>query len=220
MKKISIVFITLIAVILLPLQAFACACCAEPGTYFIRTSKPEDFVLEILSGIKFDDAAYLYMTEAGFDGIKGLDGIAKDYDSNDWTASPEFFSLTNGFASKTWKFNFKTKTGKIGTLVLPMPLQMLQFKADIHDGKTGGGGGPLLYKEWRFKGNVQTGNGFFASGIVKPTTYFLVLQGRGNGCDNVEDFTHWRLEINGKRADYAYFGELSSGSSYDEDDNQ
>lgn len=220
MKKISFVFITLFALLLMPLQTLACACCAEAGTYFIRTAKPGDYDLEVLSGIKFDDAAYLYMTEAGFDGIKGLDSIVKDYDSNDWTASPEFFSLTNVFAAKVWKFNFKTKTGKTGTLVLPMPLQMLEFKADIHDGKTSGGGGPLLYKEWRFKGNVQTGNGFFAAGIVKPTTYFLVLQGRGNGCDNVEDFTHWRLEINGKRADYAYFGELSSGTSYDEDDEQ
>jgi hypothetical protein len=60
---------------------------------------------------------------------------------------------------------------------------------------------------------VQTGNGFFQSSIIKPTTYFLVLQGRGNNCDNAEDFTHWRLEITGRKADYAFFGELSSGNS-------
>ncbi|MGI8641023.1 MAG: hypothetical protein ACR2MG_13900 [Pyrinomonadaceae bacterium] len=71
---------------------------------------------------------------------------------------------------------------------------------------------PLLYKEWRFKGNVQIGNGFFQTSIVQPTTYFLVLQGRGNGCDNPEDFTHWRLEIAGKKASYAFFGELKSSS--------
>ena len=87
---------------------------------------------------------------------------------------------------------------------------MLTYKVDIHDDKTSAGGGPLLYKEWRFKGNVQTGKGFFQTGIVKPTTYFLVMQGRGNGCDNAEDFTHWRLEINGKKANYKLNGKLNS----------
>ncbi|PWT83255.1 MAG: hypothetical protein C5B44_00905, partial [Acidobacteria bacterium] len=77
----------------------------------------------------------------------------------------------------------------------------------IHDGKVNGGGGPLLYKEWRFEGLVN-GTGFFQPGIIAPTKYFLVLQGRGNGCDNAEDFTHWRLEITGKKAGYALYGEL------------
>lgn len=213
MKKSSSFLIALFAFVLfLPSNILACACCAEPGTYMIRTDKPGEYEIGLLGEMKFDDAANLFMTEAGFDGIKGLNNIATDYDSNDWTASPEFFGLTAAFAAKTWKFNFKTKTGKPGTLVLPMPLQMLTFKADIHDNATSGGGGPLLYKEWRFKGNLQSGSGFFAPSIVKPTTYFLVLQGRGNGCDNAEDFSHWRLEITGRKADYAFFGKLTSGN--------
>lgn len=199
----------------------ACACCAEPGTYSLRTGKPDGYYLEILQEIKFDADAYLYMTEAGFDGIKGLDSIAKSYESNDWTASPEFFSVSNTFSAKTWKFNFKTKDGKPGTLTLPMPAQMLTYKVDIHDGTTSGG--PLLYKEFRFKGNVQSGTGFFRAGIVKPTTYFLVLKGRGNGCDNTQDFTHWYLEIEGKKADYSFFGKLSSADPenvFDEDEEE
>ena len=198
-------------VLLVPFDVFACACCAEPGEYRISMSKPSDYDLEQIGKMKFDDAAYLFMTEAGFDGIKGLKSIEKDYDSNSWTANPEFFGLTNTFAAKTWKFNFKTATGKPGTLVLPMPTQMLAFQADIHD--TPEGQMISLYKEWRFKGNVQSGNGFFAAGITRPTTYFLVLQGRGNNCANAEDFTHWRLEITGKNADYAFFGKLSSGAA-------
>ena len=200
-------------VLIFPVSSFACACCAEPGAYSISTLKPNEYNVELLSNMKFDKAAFLFMTEAGFDGIKGLDSIAKSYESHFWTASPEFFSLMNTFSAKTWKFNFATKDGKSGALTLPLPVQMLNFKADIHDDKQGGGGGPLLYKEWRFKGVVQTGNGFFQSRIIKPTTYFLVLQGRGNNCDNAEDFTHWRLEITGRKADYAFFGELSSGNS-------
>jgi hypothetical protein len=62
-------------------------------------------------------------------------------------------------------------------------------------------------------GNVQSGTGLFKAGIVNPPTYFLVFQGRGNGCDNAGDFSNWRLEINGRRAQYAFFGKLTSGTS-------
>lgn len=209
-------FFLLLIALVFPISSFACACCAESGTYIISTQKPDDYTIELLGKMKFDQSADLFMTEAGFDGIKGLSDIAKSYDSNNWSASPEFFSLTNTFAAKTWKFNFKTKDGVNGVLTLPLPTQMLLFKADIHDKRTSGGGGPLLYKEWRFKGNVQTGNGFFKTSIINPTTYFLVLQGRGNGCDNAEDFTNWRLEVSGKKADYAFYGKLSSGNPTEE----
>ncbi len=88
---------------------------------------------------------------------------------------------------------------------------MVQFKVDIHDSDDGGLG-VSLYKELRFKGNVLSGGGFLRASIVRPTTYFLVLQGRGNGCDNAEDFTHWHLEINGKKARYEFNGKFSSGT--------
>lgn len=191
-----------------PSNALACACCAEPGTYSIWTGKAGEYQLGLLGEMEFDKAAALYMTAAGFDNIKGLSELEKDFESESWTASPGEFDLTNTFAAKTWKFSFKTPTGKVGTLTLPMPVQMLQFKVDIHD-EEDRPNGPLLYKEWRFKGIVSSGTGIFKSSIIRPTTYFLVLQGRGNGCDNAEDFTHWHLEINGKRADYEFFGKLS-----------
>jgi len=214
MKIYAFPIVVLMAVTLLfPASSFACACCAEPGAYSISTTKPNQYENELLQKMEFDKAAFLFMNEAGFDGVKGLDDIAKSYESKSWTASSDYFGLMNTFSAKVWRFNFKTKDGKSGMLTLPMPVQMLNFKVDIHDGKQIGGGGPLLYKEWRFKGIVQAGNGFFLSSIVKPTTYFLVLQGRGNNCDNAEDFTHWRLEISGRKADYSFFGELSSGNS-------
>jgi hypothetical protein len=216
LKKLSLTFLALACLVCFSNDAFAafCACCAESGHYSIRTGKPDKYNVDLLSEIKFDKDAYLYMNEGGFDVMKGLDPIAKIYESDSWTASPEDFSLINNFAAKTWKFNF-TKSTLAGALTLPMPLQMVQYSVDIHDGKTIGAGGPLLYKEWRFKGAVQTGSGFFQAGIVKPTTYFLVLQGRGNGCDNAQDFTAWRLEIDGKKAKYAFFGQLTSGKSYE-----
>lgn len=218
MKSLSFFLLVFVTFgLLFPSDAFACACCSEPGTYMIWNGKPGENELGILGDIKFDKNAFLYMTAAGFDGMKGLSEIAKDMESGTWTAAPADFELANAYAAKTWKFTFKTPSGKSGTLTLPMPAQMLQFKVDIHDGKSSGGGGPLLYKEWRFKGNVLSGTGIFKSSIVRPTTFFLVLQGRGNGCDNTEDFANWNLEIRGKKADYSFFGKLSSGTSMEEE---
>lgn len=190
------------------IEAFACACCAERGEYRISTSKPTDYEIDLLSQMKYAESAELYTDAAGFDTIKGLDSIKKGYENFDWSSSNDYFSLTNSFAAKTWKFTFKTKDGKNGVLTLPMPTQMVQFATDTHENE--GVGEPVLYKEWRFKGTVQSGNGLFSAGIIKPTTYFLVLQGRGNNCANAEDFKYWRLEITGRKADYAFFGKMNT----------
>lgn len=208
--RFSVLLFVLTAFALAPINLFACACCSENGFYSIWTGKPDKYNVEVLEQIKFAETAELYLDAAGFDDIKGLEELTKDSGQD-----ISQFSLTNLFAARTWKMSFKSANGKNGILNLPLPTQMVGFKVDIHDGKKSGGG-PLLYKEWRFKGNVRTGNGFFQSGIVNPTTYFLVFQGRGNACDNVEDFTNWRLEINGKKANYKFYGELKSGAASEE----
>ena len=198
-----------------PLSALSngssCACCAEPGTYMISTGKPETFEIDILKQIEFDGKADLYMTEAGFDSIKGLSSIEKEADDPSWFSEPGNFNLVNSFTGKMWTFTFKTPKGKTGALRLPMPSQMVTFKVDIHDGSDQGNG-PLLYKEFRFKGTVSDGTGFLGNSIVKPTSYFLVFQGRGNGCDDVSDFRNWNLEITGKKARYQFFGKLENGT--------
>jgi hypothetical protein len=193
-------------------NAASCACCAEPGTYGIWSGKPRDYQIEILKDIKFDDQAFLFMNAAGFDSIKGLSTIEKEFDDDSWIASPGGLDLVNTFTGRMWTFTIKSPKGRIGTLKLPMPSQMLEFKVDIHDGEESGGGGPLLYKEFRFKGTVSAGSGFLAGSIARPTSYFLVFQGRGNGCDNAGDFNNWNLEITGKNARYQFFGDLASGT--------
>jgi hypothetical protein len=84
----------------------------------------------------------------------------------------------------------------------------LHYAADTRDGRKSDGGGPLLYKEWRSEGQVS-GTGIFKASLVGPSKYFLVLQGRGNGCDDAADFTHWRLSISGPKARYAFYGEMA-----------
>lgn len=199
MKNYTVLFCVLVAaffvMLAIPSPALACACCAEPGTYSISTKKPGSYEIDELKKIGFLTSD-LYMTEAGEDGIKGINPIGISY-------KPSVL-----LQNKIWKFTLTDNDGKSGTLTLPIAASMVAFMADIHDGKQGGAGGPLLYKEWRFKAKVSSGTGIFQKGIAPATDYFLVFLGRGNMCTSADQFTHWRLEITGKKASYAFFGDL------------
>jgi hypothetical protein len=181
-----------------PSDALACACCVDPGFYSISTKKPENYELDELKKIQFK-TVNLFMSAAGEDDIKGINSVGESY------------SLNGALQNNLWKFNFKDDKGKAGTLSLTKPLSMVAFMADIHD-RAPNSGETSVYKEWRFKYRVQSGTGIFQTGFAPATEYFLVLQGRGNGCTQAEDFTHWRLEITGKKASYAFYGELKSAS--------
>jgi len=65
-----------------------CACCAEPGTYSIWTGKPGSYQIEVLKEMDFDKGAFLYMTEAGFESIKGLSEIETEFSDGSWVATP------------------------------------------------------------------------------------------------------------------------------------
>ena len=190
-------FLLFVFVILLflPSELFACACCAANGHYSIDTAKPGENELEILSKINFSDAE-LYTTAAGTDAIVGLKPIGENYQVNK--------ILSKSF----WTMSFKDNNNKRGTLNLFNPSEMTDFKVDIRDGKQDEAGSPLLYKEWRFKGGIGDKRGIFHNGIKGSAKYFLVLQGRGNVCTNAEDFTNWRMEVKGNKANYTFFGTL------------
>lgn len=195
LRNVILILATLLMVTLMfPAQVWACACCADDGEYGISFGRPNSYQLGLLKQIRFGEAATLFTNAAGFDAIRGLLNPKEDY------------ALHGSFAGSIFKLVFRDD--KIpGTLNLRLPARMLSYRVDIHD-KQAGGGGPLLYKEWRFEG-VANGAGLFQAGFAAPAKYFLVFQGRGNNCDNAADFTHWRLEITGRRASYAFFGELA-----------
>jgi len=193
----------------LAVNVFACACCAEPGTYSLRTVKPDSYYLDILSRLEFSQTARLYMTEAGFETIKGLDQVKKEDEAIDVSITDGFDIAAAFTGGRSWRFELKSPKGLKGSLTLPIPAQMVSFAVDIHDAEESGLG-PLLYKEFRFKGNVAAATGFTKAGVVRGTSYFLVFQGRGRGCNEVSDFSNWRLEIVGPRVQYAFFGKLSS----------
>lgn len=195
-----------------PEKKFYCACCAEKGDYSVYSTKFDKEKAALLKEMIFAPAVNLYITNAGFDGMKGLNSIKKSYESwemSDTAVSSDFFTASNSLTAKSWKFDFKTADAKTGTLNLLLPIKIENFKTDIHDSQAGE---VILYKEMRFKGTVQSGTGFFSGGLQKPATYFLVLQGRGNNCDNADDFKNWRLEITGSNASYTFWGTLNINS--------
>lgn len=177
----------------------ACACCSDPGEYTLRTDDVGEYQVAQIQDMVFARTAKLYLTDAGEEeNAKGMSDVSTSY------------QLSSVVEPKQWRLTFKAK-GKTGVLTLPFPPTMTAYAADIHDGKKSSGNGPLLYKEWRFEGSA-TGDGIFQEGFASPARYTLVLQGRGNRCDNGTDFKHWRLEVSGEKAGYAFFGELVAGS--------
>jgi hypothetical protein len=203
----------LVTVSFLSGNIFACACCAEPGTRFNFTGKTDQFTRDLVKEISLAEKADIYMTEAGFDMVDGLEPIRKEDEAT--TGMIDFFS-TASFSGKVWQITLKTPKGLSATYSLPVPLRYSEFKVDIHD-EEDRPNGPWLYKELRFEGLV-TATGFAKAGAIRNTKYSLVFQGRGNGCNNPDDYSHWRLDIDGPKADYAFFGKLASGRKDDKED--
>jgi hypothetical protein len=176
------------------IDSHACACCTDPGEYRLEANRAVgDHERAELEGMRFASAAQLYLTDAGEDIVKGLSSISQEN------------AVSAVVDSKQWRLTFRAEDGKTGVLTLPVPSKMTAFAADTHDGEEGAS--PRLYKEWRFEG-VAKGDGIFQAGFAAPARYTLVFQGRGNRCDSGDDFTHWRLEISGRKAKFAFFGSL------------
>jgi hypothetical protein len=187
-----------VTLLLLPSRVWACACCAHPGEYQIDFVKLDGYKLGVMKGIRFGTKADLWTGEA--DPEVAAKGLAHPSDT---------YSLSGSLVGNVWKLTFRNGD-ESGTLDLPLPAKMLRYAADIHDGRTKPGyPEPVLYKEWRFEGEVN-GTGVFKAGITARTKYVLVFQGRGNSCDGAEDFTHWQLKITGKKANYSFYGELGA----------
>jgi len=196
LPRTSILLAAIAALLLSPNAALACACCSNTGHYFSGAVDLDDYRLSELNRIRFARTAFLFLTEAGLE--EDALGIAQPKQS---------YSLQGAFVGNVWRLTFRSGANT-GILELPLPNKMWNHSADIHDGKLSPGGGPLLYKEWRLEGDLK-GNGFFKSGMTAPAKYVLVLQGRGNGCDNAGDFGNWRLQVHGEKADYAFYGKLT-----------
>ena len=203
MKTIFTVFSSVVILLSASAVSLACACCAEHGSRYAGSGPVDQSRIELLKEMNFDDAAVLFTDEGGFEGIRGLNAIKSEWDNG----SLEKISLIDAFTGNVWKLTLKTPGGKTAALTLPRPTRMTFLKVDQHEVEVGAGEA-VLYKEFSFSGRVGGATGFLTSS--RAAAYTLIFQGKGNMCDNAQDFNHWRLEVKGSGADYAFFGKMAS----------
>lgn len=195
-RKRSFVCAIVALLLLTPINALACACCSESGYYFSDSIIFSEHLRGEFERMRFAKIASLYLSPAGM----GEDSLGIEHPQ-------ESYQLNGSLQYNVLRLSFRSGANT-GALELRMPAKIWNHSADIHDRKLSAGGGPLLYKEWRFEGDV-IGSGIFKAGTSPAAKYKLILQGRGNGCDNAEDFSNWRVEVKGKDAGYAFFGKFA-----------
>jgi hypothetical protein len=191
----------------LPLIAYApsadaCACCSEHGDRVESISKLDGYQKGELEKVRFGKKARLYMNAAGAAGVQGIQGVGDSSDGYEITQARA--------AADKWTFTFKDAKGRTGTLAFTLPSHIESFFVDQQDGKPGGAGDPVLYKEWRINAPV-TGTGIFAGvGTAGAPIVRLVLQGRGNSCTSADQFTSFSMIVSGPSARFSFFGPLAT----------
>ncbi len=176
-----------------------CACCPDHGMWEQQTKALADFEIEGLATLKFEQKAYLHVTVASPDDIKGLTLSEDDKDE---------FALTTAQTARRWTLTVKTKNGESGKLILRLPNTATFFHADVTNGPKTWAAPGSVYKEIRLAGLVQ-GTGIFADSVTAQTKYRLVLQANGGRCFDPAEFHRWNLKVRGAKADFTLYGFFS-----------
>ena len=166
-----------------------CACCSEEGEWYERRERVESVQLVQLDRMRFSPTAHTYMSPA------------EDYE---FASS---YSLSQTRKGRRWQLKLRDDKGKAGTISFTIPARLTSFGADLHEQSERDGLGPLLYKEMRLTGAAEV-TGILRQGINGPVQFRLILQGRGRGCTEAEDFKNWTLQITGARVSHAFYGSL------------
>jgi hypothetical protein len=174
-------------------KAVVCACCADEGEWYERSEIITSAQLHELSRVRFSTTANTYQSPA---------------DDNELATS---YALTYTRNGRHWELRFRDEQGKTGTLSFRLPVTAIFYGADMQDSPPGGVG-PMLYKEWRLSGTARL-TGVLKKGLAGQARFRLILQGRGNRCEQAEDFKNWILQVTGPRHAYAFYGLLSNPES-------
>lgn len=176
--------------------ASACACCSEVGHRIIGEEKIEDYVAEIVGGVRFGNEAGVVGGERDASEIEGLKTV-----SHRWKAK---VVTTKG----RWTFEFIDSAGNRGDLLFDIPRVFYRFEVDPRDpaGATNPGG-PPIYKEWRMTSKA-VGSGMLAASVGGEQKATVILHGRGNLCTEIESFTAWTIELRGAKARNTIYGGL------------
>jgi hypothetical protein len=175
-------------------DARACACCASTAWRKVEVEKLDAQKLGEISKVRFAKAATLMLGEADDNGIAGVDDAEED------------FTLALTRTKDKWTFALADAKGRKGTLSLAMPKTISIFEVDPREGKDGAKE-PMLYKEWKLNANAA-GDGIFRSTTGAGQKMTLILHGRGNGCTDASQFSHWTLLVYGPADTYTFYGAL------------
>ena len=178
----------------MPLPAWACACCADPGDRLTGTQPLEGYLLGLLRDLRFGPKAAVHMTSCGAECVRGIADVTDTYDLS---------VVPSAEPGQTWTLSLTDPaTNAAGTLRFSMPDTAAGTSLDPDP--DAGELTTILYKEIRIDTLIR-GEGIFQTGIAQMA---LILHGRGNHCDDRSDFTHWTLDATGPSAEFRLFGRL------------
>jgi hypothetical protein len=189
-------------IVVAPVPALACACCAESAQREQTTEVIDDYTRDILSKVQFQNRATLYSGAGEWeDYAKGINNPAQSYD----------YTLQVRNKGKSWSFSFQDDKGNSGALTVSAQKRLRRFSVDTQMQKRANSNHTpvTLYKEWELFGPV-TGSGIFAASRSKgkAATAKLILQGSGNNCSDEATFKKWTLVVSGGGAKFRFFGWL------------
>jgi hypothetical protein len=180
--------------------AFACACCSNEGQRTDTTEALDAFVANVLSEIRFDGKAQLYVGEGEPDDDWALQG-------------PSEFDLAVTKNATSWSLAFAQKdvgqgNAQKGVLTFTLPKTVTRFEVDPRDpAATSQGLGPVLYKEWRLSAPWQ-GTGMFEAAGGGDQQAALILHGRGLSCTEASHFNAWTLLLSSAKVEASFYGSL------------
>lgn len=184
---------------LLPTAADACACCSSPGQRLVETGKPDAYVLADFATVEIAPEATFATTEAFPEDIKGVS-----------KPSPDPMRAAGSISAGKLELDLVAGGTSRGRVSFTGNGALERFEVDRRiDRGTSPGGGPMIYKEWKFPGAVAL-EGFLSAGGGVAWGQ-LILHGQGNGCTSAADFSRWTLEVRGGTVHFTLLGAIKSG---------
>jgi hypothetical protein len=175
-------------------SAQACACCANTAWRNVNIEKLDAAKLAEIGKVRFARKARLMPGEADDNGIVGVGDVEED------------FTLALARQKDKWVFAPADAKGRMGALTLSLPKTISIFEVDPRAGKDDEKE-PVLYKEWKLNANAAS-EGIFQKTTGAAQKMTPILHGRGNGCTEANQFSHWTLLVHGPVDTYTFYGAL------------
>ncbi|MEP3275802.1 MAG: hypothetical protein ABJN26_14145 [Stappiaceae bacterium] len=198
MKKTGVLYLCAIWAGLAPVQqAFACACCADPGYREQMVLPVSAYDISVLSELELDGPGNLYMTACAEDCVSGLNWFQSTADTE--------ISVSGNTVSVTLNPDTSTQT----VLKADVPDEMSYLARDLKPGDAS----TSVWLKTEFLIPLKIfGSGPGWSGGTEAVPAELIFYGDGNACPDIALSNHWLLNVGGpeQNARFRLFGKLSN----------